>query len=53
MLALTGKVRDDSYPIPILWDKGFRRFPGRVIRELLPVVPANQKTADTGATAAP
>ena len=53
MLALTGNLRDDSNPIPIHWDEGFRRFPGRIIRELLPVVPADQKIADTGATAVP
>ena len=35
VLALTGNLRDDNNPIPILWDKGFRRFPGRPIKELL------------------
>ena len=52
VLALTGNLRDDSNPIPILWNKGFRRFPGRVIRELVPL-PGDQKLAETGATTAP
>ena len=52
VLALTGNLRDDSNPIPILWDKGFRRFPGRVIREVLPPVTNDQKIA-IGATTTP
>src|ERR1044071_204653 len=36
LLALTGNLRDDSNPVPELWEKGFRKFPGRVVRELLP-----------------
>ena len=36
LLALTGNLRDDNQPIPTLWDKGFRRFPGRVVKEILP-----------------
>jgi hypothetical protein len=36
LLALTGDLRDDSKPIPILWNRGFRHFPGRVVKELLP-----------------
>lgn len=35
VLALTGNLRDDNNPIPILWDKGFRRFPGRPVKEAL------------------
>jgi hypothetical protein len=35
LLALTGKLRDDSNPIPELWEKGFRTFPGHVVKELL------------------
>ena len=53
VLALTGNLRDDNNPIPILWDKGFRRFPGRPVRELL--APAerseNRNFAVPGATA--
>lgn len=36
LLALTGNLRDDNQPIPTLRDKGFRRFPGRVVKEVLP-----------------
>ncbi|MGI8835301.1 MAG: alkaline phosphatase family protein [Pyrinomonadaceae bacterium] len=52
VLALTGNLRDDSNPIPVLWEKGFRRFPGRVVREVLanPEIP---KIAITGATESP
>jgi hypothetical protein len=48
LLALSGDLRDDSNPVPLLWDKGFRRFPGRLIKELLP---ANQDKSNiiTGA----
>ena len=35
VLALTGNLRDDNNPIPVLWDKGFRRFPGRPVKEVL------------------
>lgn len=35
ILALTGNLRDDNNPTAILWDKGFRHFPGRPIKELL------------------
>jgi hypothetical protein len=35
VLALTGNLRDDNNPSPVLWDKGFRRFPGRPVREVL------------------
>ena len=38
LLALTGKLRDDSNPVPELWDRGFRKFPGHVVKELLPSV---------------
>ena len=50
VLALTGNLRDDNNPIPILWDKGFRRFPGRPIRELLTPRTSRDITV-TGATA--
>ncbi len=52
VLALTGKLRDDNNPIPVLWDKGFRRFPGRPVKEVL-AKRENQKIAGTGATATP
>ncbi|HET6863393.1 MAG TPA: alkaline phosphatase family protein, partial [Pyrinomonadaceae bacterium] len=52
LLALRGDLRDDSNPVPVLWDRGFRRFPGRLIKELLP---ANQdkSTIVTGASGSP
>ncbi len=53
MLALTGNLRDDSHPLPVLWNKGFRRFPGRVVKEILPGAPGTQKIAVTGASATP
>jgi hypothetical protein len=53
MLAITGNLRDDSSPVPILWEKGFRPFPGRVVKELLPGPPPKQKIAVTGASASP
>ncbi len=49
ILALTGKLRDDKNPIPILWDKGFRAFPGRIISEVLLGVPERPNIAVTGA----
>jgi len=41
LLALTGDIRDDNEPVPTLREKGFTRFPGRVVTEL---VPAKQQT---------
>jgi hypothetical protein len=35
LLALTGNLRDDNNPVPELWGKGFRKFPGHVVKELL------------------
>jgi hypothetical protein len=52
VLALTGNLRDDNNPIPVLWDKGFRRFPGRPVKEVL-AKPGNRINAVTGATATP
>jgi len=53
VLALTGNLRDDSRPVPILCNKGFRRFPGRVVRELLPDWTDKPKIAVAGANASP
>jgi hypothetical protein len=36
LLAITGNLRDDSNPVPELWEKGFRTFPGRIVKELVP-----------------
>ena len=52
VLALTGNLRDDNDPMPVLWNKGFRRFPGRPVKEVL-TKPENRKIAVTGATASP
>ncbi|MCA1606475.1 MAG: hypothetical protein LC775_13635, partial [Acidobacteria bacterium] len=52
VLALTGNLRDDNNPIPVLWDKGFRRFPGRPVKEVL-AKPENRKIPVTGAPATP
>ncbi|MFN2510538.1 MAG: alkaline phosphatase family protein [Pyrinomonadaceae bacterium] len=53
MLALTGNLRDDSHPLPVLWSKGFRKFPGRVVKEIIPGAAGTQKIAVTGASATP
>jgi hypothetical protein len=47
VLALTGNLRDDNNPTEFLWAKGFRRFPGRPVKELF-AVPENRKPAVTG-----
>jgi type I phosphodiesterase/nucleotide pyrophosphatase len=52
VLALTGNLRDDNNPVSVLWDKGFRRFPGRPITEVL-AKPEAHKIAVTGATTSP
>ncbi|MEK6279650.1 MAG: alkaline phosphatase family protein [Acidobacteriota bacterium] len=52
VLALTGNLRDDNNPISTLWNKGFRRFPGRPVTEVLGHR-QNQKLAATGAVAIP
>jgi hypothetical protein len=35
VLALTGQLRDGSNPVPVLYNRGFRRFPGRLIKQVL------------------
>ncbi|HEX8653023.1 MAG TPA: alkaline phosphatase family protein [Pyrinomonadaceae bacterium] len=37
VLALTHQLRDERNrtPVPVLWDRGFRSFPGRIIPEVL------------------
>jgi hypothetical protein len=52
LLAITGDIRDDSRPVPNLWEKGFRRFPGRIVKELVPDR-LDQKSAESGASASP
>ena len=53
LLALIGDLRDDSTPVPALWEKGFRRFPGRIINELVPGGLNNRKSTATGANESP
>jgi hypothetical protein len=48
LLALTGNLRDDSNPVPELWEKGFRTFPGHVVKELLPASIDKQKSTANG-----
>jgi len=48
LLAITGNLRDDSNPVPELWEKGFRTFPGHVVKELLPVWNDKQKSTANG-----
>jgi hypothetical protein len=52
VLALTGNLRDDNNPIPVLWDKGFRHFPGRPVKEVL-ARPEDRKIAVTGTDTTP
>jgi len=52
VLALTGNLRDDSSPVPELWERGFRKFPGPVVKELLPDHERPKATAN-GATVSP
>jgi hypothetical protein len=49
LLALTGNLRDDSNPVPDLRERGFRKFPGPVVEELLPDRERPKATAN-GAT---
>ena len=35
VLALTGQLGDGQKPVTVLWNRGFRRFPGRIIKEVL------------------
>ena len=50
LLALTGQMEGGTRPVPVLWRRGFRAFPGRVIAEVFegdertaPVAGANEK----------
>jgi hypothetical protein len=52
LLALTGNLRDDSNPVPELWERGFRKFPGPVVEELLPER-ARPKATANGARVSP
>jgi hypothetical protein len=48
LLALTGNLRDDNNPVPELWERGFRKFPGHVVKELFPALPDRQKATANG-----
>jgi hypothetical protein len=53
LLALTENLRDDSKPVPELWERGFRTFPGPVVTELLPGRADGQKATVNGVKASP
>jgi hypothetical protein len=53
LLALTGEVRDDNNPVPTLRDRGFTRFPGPIVKELLPPQPESGSKHSLPATALP
>ncbi len=53
LLAISGNLRDDSRPVPELWEKGFRTFPGLVVRELLPDWQEKPKATANGVSASP
>ncbi len=48
LLALTGNLRDDNNPVRELWEKGFRKFPGHVVKELFPAVIDRSKATANG-----
>jgi hypothetical protein len=52
LLALTGQIEDGTRPVPVLWRQGFRRFPGRVIREIFVGGNNESPVADTTKTEA-
>lgn len=35
VLSLMGKIKDDNTPTQILYQRGFRKFPGRIIKEII------------------
>jgi hypothetical protein len=43
VMRMMGKTDDDNVPVPELREKGFRRFPGRVITEIMPAAAAHAK----------
>jgi hypothetical protein len=47
LLALTGQIEEGAKPIPVLWRQGFRRFPGRVIKEIFSTPDESAPVADT------
>jgi Type I phosphodiesterase / nucleotide pyrophosphatase len=53
LLVLTGRLRDDMSPALVLFEKGFRRFPGRVVKEVIAAPLPRPKIADEASTAGP
>jgi hypothetical protein len=53
LLALTGEIRDDSQPSEKLRERGFQKFPGRVVKELMPGTLNTQQTSVNGVGVAP
>jgi hypothetical protein len=47
LLTLTGQLEDNTRPVPVLRRRGFRAFPGRVVRELFEAQPDAAPVADT------
>jgi hypothetical protein len=51
LLALTGQTdqlkEGNTRPIPVLWQRGFRTFPGRVVREIFEGTEDTRPVADT------
>jgi hypothetical protein len=48
LLALTGQTADGARPVPVLWQRGFRSFPGRVVGEIFEGAGESAPVADTG-----
>ena len=47
MLALTGQMEEGTRPVPVLFRRGFRPFPGRVVSELFEDTDAGAPVAGT------
>jgi hypothetical protein len=47
LLALTGRMENGTRPVPVLWQQGFRPFPGRVVSEIFENGERNAPVADT------
>ncbi len=45
VLALTGQLNDGQVPIPVLWERGFRQLPGRIIKEVLGDTERNRRAS--------
>ncbi|MGH9902164.1 MAG: hypothetical protein ACRD68_10195, partial [Pyrinomonadaceae bacterium] len=48
LLRLTGQLEDERKPVPVLWQEGFRPFPGRVIEEIF--LPSKETTPPVART---